>query len=42
MYSGDHTHSRMKEAMREGARAYLVKGSIDWDELVKEVRRFHA
>ena len=41
MYSGDHTHSRMREAMREGAQGYLVKGTIGWDELVKEVRRFH-
>lgn len=42
MYSGDHTHSRMREAMREGAQGYLVKGTVGWDELVQEVRRLHA
>jgi two-component system chemotaxis response regulator CheY len=40
MYSADSSYVRMKEAMREGAQAYLVKGTIGWDALVKEVKQF--
>ena len=42
MYSGDPTHSRMKEALREGAQGYLVKGTVGWDDLISEVRRYHG
>jgi CheY-like chemotaxis protein len=40
MYSADAASNRMKEAMRDGAQAYLIKGSIGWDQLVNEVKRF--
>ena len=38
MYSADAAHDRMKEAMREGAQLYVVKGSIGWVALVESVQ----
>src|SRR5687768_5477927 len=40
MYSADSSSGRMQQALNEGAQSYVVKGSIGWDELVSEVKRY--
>lgn len=39
MYTADATYNRWQEALRNGAQAYLVKGTVHWDDLVTEVKR---
>ena len=38
MYTADVSYSRWKDALRAGANAYVVKGTVNWDDLVNEVR----
>ena len=40
VYSGDFTHERMKEAMRLGAREYVVKGSMRWSDFLALIRKY--
>jgi two-component system alkaline phosphatase synthesis response regulator PhoP len=40
IYSADYTKSRMEEAMSLGANAYLVKGAVSFEAILKTVGKF--
>src|SRR5579862_1805301 len=37
MYSADNSPTRMEDAMRLGAREFIVKGGKGWDELLEKI-----